>query len=204
MLDPQKGDILIRIHTAIHLEEEAVDLARFISKLVPQAHIFGTSTSAIISWGKLIQNQCVISVTQMNGGRIRTALLPTFEEDGMPVYPDLLCQNVKDAVIDRDTKLLLTFLTRKYLGVYNFVEKCNSHFPGVQMIGGLANTSEINLKRFLDSGFVFNENGSTNKGILVAAISGEGVESYSSYATGVQTIGDEAQIIYDLDEIVNK
>lgn len=194
MLDPQKGDILIRIHTAIHLEEEAVDLARFISKLVPQAHIFGTSTSAIISWGKLIQNQCVISVTQMNGGRIRTALLPTFEEDGMPVYPDLLCQNVKDAVIDRDTKLLLTFLTRKYLGVYNFVEKCNSFFPGVQMIGGLANTSEINLRRFLDSGFVFNENGSTNKGILVAAISGEGVESYSSYATGVQTIGDEAEI----------
>ena len=28
MLNPQKGDILIRIHTAIHLEEEAVDLAK--------------------------------------------------------------------------------------------------------------------------------------------------------------------------------
>ena len=194
MLDPAKGDILIRIHTAIHLEEEAVDLAKFISKLVPQAHIFGTSTSAIISWGKLVQNQCVISVTQMNSGRIRTALLPTFEEDGMPIHPDELCQNVKDAVIERNTKLMLTFLTGKYLGVYNFVEKCNSYFPGVQMIGGLANTADISLKHFLDSGFVFNENGWTNKGILVAAISGDAVESYSSYATGVQAIGDEVEI----------
>ena len=44
MLDSKKGDILIRIHTAIHLEDEAVDLARFIAGLVPDAHIFGTST----------------------------------------------------------------------------------------------------------------------------------------------------------------
>ena len=78
MLNSQKGEILIRIHTAIHLEEEAVDLARFIKHLVPGAHIFGTSTSAVISWGKLEQNQCVISVTQLAGGRVRTAMLPTF------------------------------------------------------------------------------------------------------------------------------
>ena len=194
MLDPAKGDILIRIHTAIHLEEEAVDLAKYIARLVPKAHIFGTSTSAIISWGKLIQNQCVISVTQMSRGSIRTALLPTFLEDGMPIPPDDLCENVKNAVISDNTKLLLTFLTGKYLGVYNFVENSNTHFPGVQMIGGLANTSEINLRRFLDSGFVFNENGWTNKGIIVAAISGDEVESFCSYATGVQAIGEEAEI----------
>ena len=50
-LDPEKGDILVRIHTAIHLEEEAVDLARYITKLCPGVHIFGTSTSAVIGWG---------------------------------------------------------------------------------------------------------------------------------------------------------
>ena len=62
------------------------------------------------------------------------------------------------------------------------------------MIGGLANTSEISLREFLDSGFVFNENGWSNKGIILAAISGEKVESYSSYATGVQVIGRETEI----------
>ena len=47
MLNPRNGDILIRIHTAIHLENEAVELAKFIVSIVPGAHIFGTSTSAV-------------------------------------------------------------------------------------------------------------------------------------------------------------
>ena len=194
-LSAEAGDILVRIHTAIHVEEEAVDLARFIAKLVPGAHIFGTSTSAVIGWGRLIRNQCVISVTQMSKkGRVKTALLPTFDEDGHMLAVDKLCQSVKDAVISEDTKLMLTFLTGKYLDVYSFVERCNDFFPGVQMIGGLANTSDINLKRFLDSGFVFNEKGWSSKGIVLAAISGSEVESYSSYATGVEVIGREREI----------
>jgi EAL domain-containing protein (putative c-di-GMP-specific phosphodiesterase class I) len=193
-LDPKNGDILIRIHTAIHLEEEAVELARYISQLLPEAHIFGTSTSAAICWGKLIQNQCIISVTQMSKGTIRTAMLPTFDDDGMPIPTDDLCLAVKEAVISDDTKLMLTFLTRKYLGVYNFVEKSNTYFPGVQMIGGLANTSEVSLKKFLDSGFVFNEKGWSNRAMIVAAISGAEVESFSSCATGVQALGKEREI----------
>ena len=193
-LDPEKGDILVRIHTAIHLEDEAVDLARYITKLCPGVHIFGTSTSAVIGWGKLVANQCLISVTQMNGGRIRTALLPTFDQNDMPIHPDTLCHRVREAAVTDDTKLLLTFLTGKYLDVYTFVERCNDYFPGVQMIGGLANTSDISLRRFLDSGFVFNENGWTDKGILLASFSGAGVESFSSYATGVQVIGKEVEV----------
>ena len=195
MLNSAKGDILIRIHTAIHLEEEAVELARFIKRLVPGARIFGTSTSAVISWGKLVQNQCVISITQMDEGRIKSVLLPTYDEKSRePLLPDVLCQNVKDAVVEKDTKLLLTFLTRKYLDVYRFIERCNDYFPGVQMIGGLANTPEISITKFMDSGFVFDENGWTNRGILLAAISGEKVDSFSSYSTGVQVFGDELEI----------
>ena len=194
MLDPKKGDILIRIHTAIHLEDEAVDLARFVAQLVPGAHIFGTSTSAIISWGKISPNQCVISVTQMSSGKVKTALLPTFDENDIPIPPETLCQNVRDAVISDDTRLMLTFLTGKYMDVFSFVEKCNDFFPDVQMIGGLANTFDISLKEFLASGFVFNENGWINKGILLAAIGGEKVECYSSFASGVEVIGDEVEV----------
>ncbi len=195
MLNYHKGDILIRIHTAIHLEEEAVELARFIKNIVPGAQIFGTSTSAVINWGRVARNQCVVSVTQMSGGHVKAMLLPTYDEEGrVPLPVDTLCKNVKDAVIDEDTKLMLTFLTGKYQNVYKFVERCNDYFPGVQMIGGLANTSDINLRKFLDSGFVFNENGWSDKGIVLAAISGKNVESYSSYATGVQVIGEELEI----------
>ena len=193
-LDTKKGDILIRVHTAIHQEDEAVELARFIAGLVPGAYIFGTSTSAVINWGKLSQNQCVISVSQMNCGSIRTALLPTFDDKDMPVTADELCHSVKSAVIGDDTKLMLTFLTGKYLDVYDFVERCNDVIPDVQMIGGIANTSDISFHKFADSGFVFNEQGWSNKGILVAAISGSELEVFSSYATGVQVIGKEVEV----------
>ncbi len=194
LLDPYKGDILIRIHTAIHGEEEAVDLARFIKSIVPGAHIFGTSTSAVIVGGKLIQNQCVISVTQMSHGYVRTAMLPTFDENNKPIPPITLTQNIRSAIIDNDTKLMLTFLTGKYLDVYTFVEKCNDVLPNIQMIGGIANTSEISLRKFVDTGFIFDENTSTTKGVILAAIGGTEVESYSSYATGVKAIGSEMEI----------
>ena len=53
-LDSTKGDILIRIHTAAHYADEAVELAAFIKELVPGAMIFGTRTYAGIVDGKLI------------------------------------------------------------------------------------------------------------------------------------------------------
>ena len=194
-LNAQMGDILIRIHTGIHLEDEAVELARFIKDMVPQAQIFGTSASAVISWGKLLQSQCVVSVTQMAGARVRCEMLPTCDErTGVPLPPDRLCENVKEAVISADTKLLLTFLTGQYHDVYKFVDRCNDHFPGVQMIGGIANASDINMTRSHTSGFVFNENGYSHSGVILAAIGGEEVDCMCSYATGVQVIGEDIDI----------
>lgn len=192
MLGAQKGDILIRIHTAIHLKEEAVDLARYIKSLVPGAHIFGTSTSAVINRGKLVQDQCIISVTQMNEVRVKTALFSTFNTDGEPLPADTLCETIKTALIDADTKLLLTFLTPKYRDVFRFIDRCNDYFPLVQMTGGIANLPDNNL---IDAGgFVFNEDGWSEQGIILAALGGEKLECVSSYAAGVQAIGDESEV----------
>ena len=78
--------------------------------------------------------------------------------------------------------------------INSFIEKCNDIIPGVQMTGGLANTTDFSLRQFTANGFLFDENGWTDKGIILAAIGGAEVESYSSYATGVQTIGDELEV----------
>ena len=111
MLQPEKGDILIRIHTAIHLEDEAVDLARFIKTIVPEAKIVGTSTSAVINRGKLAMNQCVVSVTQMNGGHVQTSVIPTKDpETGLPISVDDVCHTAQCKVLREDTKLILVFL----------------------------------------------------------------------------------------------
>ena len=133
LLNYQRGDILIRIHTSIHLEDEAVDLAKFIKNNVPSAHIFGTSTSATVYNGKLNPNQCIISVTLMSEAKVKTAMIPAYDiKTGESVTPDVLCAQVKNATITPKTKLLLTFLNDNYKDVYEFVEKSNDYFPGVR------------------------------------------------------------------------
>ncbi len=194
-LNSQRGDILIRIHTAIHSEEEAVELAGFIKEQVPGAHIFGTSTSAVIEEGKMIPSQCVISVTQMTHGSIHTAILPTFDEKkDEPMPAERLCMDVRENAAGIDTKLMLTFLTSKYPDVYKFVEMCNDFLPGVRMIGGLANAPDINLGKVMNGGFVFDDKGWSSRSIIVASISGEELDVYNYCATGVQPIGDELEI----------
>ncbi|MCR5702533.1 MAG: EAL domain-containing protein [Lachnospiraceae bacterium] len=194
-LDSDKGDILIRIHTAFHPGNKAVELAAFIKELVPGAHILGTSTSAVISWGKLAHDQCVISVTQFSGGHLKTAMLPTFShrsEDA--IEPRVLCENVKNTVIDNDTRLLLAFTSRKYQAINEFVDACNKSFPGVQMAGGIACSSDMIDPDEDAYGFVFDENGWSNSSILLASFGGAKVESRSAFASGVQEAGKEMTI----------
>jgi len=86
----ERNKILVRIHTAIHTAEEAVDLASFIKKMIPNAQVLGTSASAIISGGKLIHDQCVISITQMDGGNVLAARIPVKDAGGCTVSADTL------------------------------------------------------------------------------------------------------------------
>ena len=194
-LDQAGGDVLCRIHTATHRPEEAVDLARYIKELVPDVKIFGTSTSAIISNGKLIPDQCIISITQMNNGHINTARFSTFnEETNEFISPDALCQKVKGEVLRDETKFLLTFFTATYYDIYSFVEKSNTCFPGVKMLGGLADSPGSGLNDLSGGSFVFDENGWNENGVILAAFDGNDMEVDCTYATGVEPLGRELEV----------
>ncbi len=188
MLSAHSGDILIRIHTSIHKRDEAVDLARFIKDTMPEVKIFGTSTSATINSGKLSQNQCVISISQMQGGTVRTAVIPTLDADNVPVPADDLCRKIDEELIRANTKLLLTFSTQSFRNILEFVDRTNSYFPEVKMIGGLANTPEE------DQGFLFDENGWYEDALMLAALSGDDLEAITSYTTGAEVVGDSEEI----------
>ncbi|MCR5790611.1 MAG: EAL domain-containing protein [Lachnospiraceae bacterium] len=207
MINSQKGDILIRIHSAIHMPEEAVELAGFIRHIVPRAHIFGTSTSAVISGGRLLHDQCVISVTQMAEGSIRSARIPLTDENGQdPVSPERLCDLVKDAVIETDTALMLAFFPDIYHGIKCFSDLTNEVFPGVRMIGGIVSGNNIDRQSGKNSGFVFDENGWSDKSLLIASLNGPKLEAVGYLASGLQVVGDaltvtkaEGRKIYELD-----
>lgn len=194
-LSSNQADVLIRIHTAIHLPDEAVDLARFIKGLVPNAIIFGTSTPAVINWGKYAQNQCVISISSMKECKIRALRMSYTDDYSDNLLPvDMLCGEVKRELLDDDTKLLLTFVTEQYLDVFQFVNRCNDFFPGVPMTGGVASVPQTRQKGGANRGFLFDENGWSDHSIMLVSFSGQSLEAFSSYATGIQTISEEAEI----------
>ena len=125
--------VLIRIHTAIHTADEAVELAAFIKRVVPNAQIVGTSTSAIISGGKLIHDQCVISVTQLDEGDDLAARIPVEDEDGSgALSAQALCALAAERMVRSDTKLLFVFSPQQYRDIERLVEVSNECMPGVQ------------------------------------------------------------------------
>lgn len=193
-LDYSKASgILIRIHTCIHNNDSAVDLAKFIKQTVPKAEIFGTSCSSIIYHGKVMPDQCLISVTMLETGSVHTCLIPVFENYDY-INSEILCSEVKKRIIKPNTKLLITFFTTIYNDVYNFVDKSNDIFPGIPMIGGLANTSNVSLSDFFTTSFIFNENEARWDGGIFAALSGDELEAEENYCSGVEPIGDETEI----------
>ncbi len=194
-LSAEQGDILIRIHTAIHLADEAVDLARFIKGLVPNAVIFGTSCAAIVNKGNFAQNRCVISVSTFDEATVRSSMIPIIDDYSQTPLPvDMLVGQVKKEFVEDDTKLLLTFFSGQYKDSCQFVDRCNDFFPSVLMTGGVASLPNSGQGNLTESGFVFNETGWSDRAILIASLSGQKLESYSSFATGSQVIGEEAEI----------
>ena len=187
----EEGDrnVLIRIHTAVHTAEDAVALAAMIKGLIPGAQILGTSTSAIICEGKLYHDQCLISVTQMDGGNVRTRRIPLRKEGAM-IPAEKACALATEQMVRKDTKLLFVFAPESYPDIERFVNISNEKMPDVQMIGGVTDSNDI----IGGSGFVFDENGWSREDMILAALGGEELDCCAGFATGVQVVGETHEI----------
>jgi EAL domain-containing protein (putative c-di-GMP-specific phosphodiesterase class I) len=195
--------VLVRIHTCIHNEKNIFDLTSYIKELIPNAQIIGTSTSAIIYHGKIIPDQCLISITKIGKGSVKTSIMKCFD-NYVAIDNKKLCRQVKEDVVTDTTKLMFIFFTSVYSDVYNFVESSNEIFPGVQMIGGLANSTKAPLIDTSQPSFVFTDKEVMNDGGVFATINGKDIESFTSYVTGAETIGDESVITEAFGTAVTK
>ena len=198
--DEEGKDVLVRIHTAIHTADEAVELAALIKRLIPNARILGTSTSAVINGGKLIHDQCVISVTQLDEGSVISARIPLRDAGGSAVPAEVLCGKVSELMLRNDTKLMFVFSPEHYRDIERFVEISNERMPGVQMLGGVVDRNDI----IGDEGFVFDENGWSGQDIMLAALSGDALECLTGFAAGVQVVGEPHEITKASGDIITE
>ena len=189
-INDEKGDVLVRIHTAIHQKDDAVELARFIKHIVPRAKIIGTSTSGVIYQGKIYRNQCIVSVTQSDN-----AMIPFTDKENKGILSgEELCQKTADVLKDENIKLLLAFLSSKYYNVYDYVDKCNDLYPNANMLGGFAISSEAMYENVYEPGFVFDESGASDEAVIIAAVIGADVDCVTSCASGAETVGKDYEV----------
>ncbi|MBO4338188.1 MAG: EAL domain-containing protein [Lachnospiraceae bacterium] len=194
MPDPGKGDILVRIHTAIHTPDDAVELAAFVKNALPTAHILGTSTSAVLFGGRMLPDQCIISITQMSEGSIKTLMRP-LKDDGDDMIPaEEMCLRLKSDLVCGDDGMMLTFFTEQYREVKHFVEQCNAKMPSVRLIGGIVNKNNMGAGDRKGICFVFDETGWYDEGMIAAAITGKTLESTGAFASGTQVVGKELPV----------
>ncbi len=189
-LDGERRDVLVRIHTAVHRAEEAVELAAYVKELIPGAKIFGTTTATIIHRGRLLQNQCIISITMPDEGAIHTQMIDTVDKEGNAIAADALAKHLGESVDPENTSFVLTFSTANYYDINRFVEACNDTMPGVKMIGGLSAVPQSAIGAFEHTGFVFDETGATNRAILTAVVEGKPEHSIVRYVTGAEAYGE--------------
>ena len=178
----ENGDILVRIHTAIHSSDEAVDLARFVKHLIPHAVIMGSSTSAPIGWGHVIHNQCIISISSMSNGHVSEHLF----------HPGEDTKELRSLSVD-DAKLLLCLFAGSGTKALRFTEDVNAYFPGIPVTGGIADISNSSYQKNITSGFIFDETGFFMEGVKVAVIGGDRFDCTGGFSSGIITVDTEAR-----------
>lgn len=173
--------ILVRIHTSCNTKDEAAAIAREVRELLPSAAIVGFSTFSIIYNGRTIDSACLISVSVFKDTDISVSHF-TFDDK----VPSALAHNIYTTLVGHDTKVLLMLCSDMFGMGHHLVNEINKLTTQVRIIGGVAGLPPSST----EAPFVFTDAGIFEKSVLVASLSGKGLNMYSNVMIGQEPIGD--------------
>lgn len=189
-LKPEK-EYLIRIHTCTHHADTIMPFVNRILAYLPKAKIIGSSTCAVIYEGKLIPDCCLISITCFQNASVHTNLTLLSDVDGTDITGEVLAETVRKQLCTPNTPFMLTFFSRPYIKITDFVDKLNSSIPDMHVIGGVANIDDGTPERsWLQQSFVFNESSVSSNGVVCAAVNTEKMSVFGDIVYVTEPVGD--------------
>ena len=194
-------EYLIRIHTCIHNYDNIMPFVKNIHSYLPKSKIIGCSTSAAIVNGKILTDCCMVAITEFQNTSVCTFLSELSDEQHKYISSRELANSIAENVVD-NSRLMLTFFSRPYVKVIELVDIINQEIPQLQLIGGFANTNDINafdMKK--KQSFVFNENGVSLDAVACAVLTSEKITIYSDIIYATEPIGRE-HTITDADNMI--
>ena len=190
----EEKELLIQIFSPIADEEFCLVLAQTIKKALPQANIIGTTTAGGIANAKVEDKRAVISCTLFTKSSVASKLYSWSDT--------FVVQNIKDDLVQDDTKAMIIFSDGLKSDAEALISKIHEALPAVVIAGGRAGDFHF------EKTCVFNENSYSEKGFVVATLSGQSLYAKSDYVLAWTPIGKEMTVtkaegtmLYELDGI---
>lgn len=187
-------NVLVRIHSAIHSNEQMEELASEIRRLIPAAQVIGCSTMQVICEGKLYPSSCLVSVTVFEKAQIQTARMNCM--DSLRQWKsgrELALEMARNVILGREGFLLL-FFPLAYSKIEDFVDTVNKSGIRVKMLGGAAYMEDENGVASAERAYVLEGDETSMTNVVMAFITAEELHIYGEYVCGVEAVGKKSRI----------
>lgn len=199
--------VLVRIHSGIHTEWEMAEFAENIEKLLPNATIIGCSSSHVICEGRIIEKNCLISITTFEECEVRGNMYECVSEDGVEKSAEALYKEVSEDLPTDEDIMMLVFFPFGYYKTVKFIECVNQFSPNVKMIGGKAADREALHHRDGEASFVLLGSKVSTRHLVTAQIKSPKLHIYEDVVCGVEPLGKQYEVTklvgHYLEEIEN-
>ena len=160
-----RSDIcLVKIFTSCLNQEEAVQVAKDIRGVLPNAYIIGSTAAGIIFSGKQYEDQTMVLVEMYDHLKINVKQF-SWEGKAAPT----LAEEVHSAFRDADNEKVHILFSDRYYNVNNFVNEINALSPKIHLAGGIAG----DLLKSDMPGFVFTDEGVSSCTALAYSVTGD-------------------------------
>lgn len=188
-LNPEK-EYLIRIHTCVHNIDTIMPFVDIILSQLPNAKIIGSSTCGVIYEGQIIQDGCLVSITEFQNASVHTCLAPLSNKNNVDLSGNTVANSVKKQLDTDGLKFMLTFFSRPYIKITDYVDNLNESLPNVHIIGGVANFDDGTPEHsWMYQSFVFNEISASNNSVVCAAINSKTMSVFGDIVYVTEPVG---------------
>lgn len=187
--------ILVQIFDGVCDSKKAVDIASYISSILPSASIIGASTAGEISEGKMHENSIIISFTIFDKTNVNSSIY---------TLDHTFCiKKLEEELIADNTKVLIILSDGLNSDAEILLKNINKIKSDMVIAGGRAGDN-YNFKRT----YVFNENGYIENGCVIASLNGDDLIANGNYMFNWTPIGKDMvvtkskkNILYELDGV---
>ncbi len=179
----------VQVLTSEMIEEEAIVLAKFIKRTLPNSQIIGSSVCSIIHDGEIYDKGTLIVIEIYDSALITSGLISTDNKDG-----ETLCHEMVSGFDGEKPNIVRAYFGGYYNDVHLFADTSNRIIASVPIVGGTSGNIMDNQEVVP---YVFDSEKAVSKGFAFGAVLGETL----SVVTSANTSHVAVSPVYKITEV---